>query len=453
MRRSGDSRTDRERDAGRPRSGGRARRLLCAALAALCVVGSPAAAFERIAVVAPLGDRHAVLGRQAVEGARVALGLPASGEAAAPAPEAGVPRPVELIEISDPCRGGENGPEDGASVAEALLEADVDAVVGLLCWSTLEPALREGTLDGIPMITSGVRAGELTDRRRAEGWDVWRVAPRVEDEGDAIARHILREWTGQPYAILDDGTIYGRELAERVSLRLAERGSEPILSEGFRPAVSRQFGLARRLESAGATHVFVAGERRDIAIIARDAEAAGLDLVLLGGDAMRAVDDDVPLPPGVEAVVLEPALGDGYREPTRAAVETLLQAEALAAERGFALEDALNTGEFDTAIGSVRFDRLGDLRRNLFRHATWDGTRFVPTRPVPEPRAGSGTAPTAPSGDAAPTASPAPADSQSAAGDASPSTEPAANAGDDPARARLEPAPLAVPAPAASPRD
>ena len=407
------------------------------ALTVLAVLGSalPSGAFERIAVVAPLGDRHEILGQQVLRGAREALGLPpealddpvplaANDDAPTPgggtdAPAGGESDPdgsevvnsgdgdvadsvtpgleegpdpeaepverldanlrdVELIVISDPCRGGERAPEDGAEVAEALLEADVDAVVGLICWPTLDAVLTEGTLDGLPMVTSGVRAAALTERRRAEGWQVWRVAPRVGDEAEAIADLIFREWRGEPYALLDDGTIYGRELSEAVALRLGQRGTEPVMAESYRPAISRQFGLARRLGASGAERVFIAGERRDAAIIARDAIAAGLRLAFLGGDAMRAVDDDVPLPVGVEAVVLEPALGTGYRATTRAAVETLLQAEDLALARGFSLEDALNTGEFGTAIGSVRFDRLGDLRRNLFVHARWNGRDWVP---------------------------------------------------------------------------
>ena len=382
------------------------RRAGAALTLALCLLSAPALAFERIAVVAPIGDRHAILGKQAVAGAREALGLPPvefrfpDPEADAATPEASggldpgpgledeavpafetleTPREVQLVVVNDPCRGGEEGAADGAAVAQALVEANVDAVVGLVCWSTLEPALREGTLDGIPLITSGVRAGALTDRRRAEGWDVWRVAPRVEDEADRIVRHIMRAWRGRPYAVLDDGTIYGRELAERVSTELLRRGSEPVMRETYRPAVSRQVGLARRIGQAGATHVFVAGERRDVAIIARDAVVAGLDLTIFGGDAMRAIDDDVALPAGVEAVLLGPALNSGYRETTRAAVETLLAAETLALEKGFSLEDALNTGEFETVIGSVRFDRLGDLRRNLFVHAEWNGERWVVT--------------------------------------------------------------------------
>lgn len=387
------------------------------ALSAMTIGVSASHAFERIGVIAPLGDRHAILGQQAVEGAREALNLPKEAvvvfepeagdeevgdevdagvnvevngrageetvgleESPDPVPE--VPEPaspwgVELIAISDPCRGGDNAAADGALVASRILEADLDAVVGLICWPTLEAALEGGTLDGIPLVTSGARAGALTDRRRREGWSVWRVAPRVEDEAEAIADHIFAAWRTAPYAIIDDGTIYGRELAETVSLELGQRGSEPVHTETYRPAVSRQFGVVRRLEASGAGRVFVAGERRDVAIIARDAVAAGLDLDILGGDAMRAVDDETPLPAGVEGMLLEPALREGYRLTTRAAVETLLQAEDLAEARGFSLEDALNTGEFGTAIGSVRFDRLGDLRRNLFALHRWNGEAWV----------------------------------------------------------------------------
>ena len=111
-------------------------------------------AFERIGVVAPLGDRHAILGQQVVEGAREALGLPENaitvlesapstatetpgngltddtiGLEDSPDPVPERPEPpspwgVELVAISDPCRGGDNAGEDGALVASRILEAD-----------------------------------------------------------------------------------------------------------------------------------------------------------------------------------------------------------------------------------------------------------------------------------------------------------------------------------------
>lgn len=368
-----------------------------ALLAALAAAIPPAAAqavapddapddpLRRIAVVAPLGDRGAVLGEQVLRGAGEALGMPpgaARGQGSGVGPDG-----VEIVTVSDPCRGGDEADEDGAQVAEDLLAADADAAVGLICWGTLRAALREGTLDGLPLLTTGVRAAELTDRARAEGWEVWRLAPRAEAEAEAVAAHIFARWRDRPYAVIDDGTIYGRELAASVLGLLLARGSEPVLADTFRPAISRQFGLVRRLQGAGPSHLFVAGERRDVAIIARDAAAAGLDLTVLGGDALRAVDDDVPLPTGVEGIVLGPALAEGYEAPTRAAVEVLLAAAETARRDGITLPDALDAGAFETAIGPVRFDARRDVRGNPFVHAVWNGERFVPTPPAPVPDA------------------------------------------------------------------
>ena len=364
---------------------------LALALAPLAPV--PAAALERIAVVAPIGERYPILGEQVVRGAREALGRSLDapvGTGAAPAPDNGGPT---LVTIDDPCRGGDGASEDGASVAQALVEADVDAAVGFICWSTLEAALGEGTLDGLPIVSTGVRAEALTDRAIREGWSVWRVAPRVGDEARAIARHILRAWRDRPFAVLDDGTIYGRELAEQVGVILSQRGAEPVYTETYRPAVSRQFGLARRLASSGATHVLIAGERRDAAIIARDAVAGGLALEFLGGDAMRARDDDVPLPAGVRAVVFVPALEGGYRATTRAAVELLLAASEAAKEADVSLERALALGPYDTSLGSLRFDLRGDLRERaraeLFAPREWNGREWIEARDVATPVEGA----------------------------------------------------------------
>ena len=347
----------------------------------------PAWALDRLAVVAPIGERHQVLGAQVVQGAREALGLPTntpielSTDASIGAGAVSTDNAPNMVVINDPCRGGDNAAEDGATVAQALVEADVDAAVGLICWSTLRAALAEGTLDGLPLVTTGVRAEALTDRAIREGWSAWRVAPRVGDEASAIARHILSAWRDRPFAVLDDGTIYGRELAEQVGVILSQRGAEPVYTETYRPAISRQFGLARRLASSGATHVLIAGERRDAAIIARDAVAADLALTFLGGDAMRARDDDVPLPPGVEAIVFAPALDGGYRTSTRAAVELLLLAAKEAENGDVSLDRALALGPYQTALGPLAFDLRGDARlstrRSWFALREWNGRQWV----------------------------------------------------------------------------
>ncbi|MGO8425987.1 ABC transporter substrate-binding protein, partial [Rhizobium ruizarguesonis] len=62
--------------------------------------------------------------------------------------------------------------------------------------------------------------------------------------------------------------------------------------------------LVRRLKRAGATRVFIGGYRNDVAVIARDAKAENIQLSILGGDAMRAADQPLPLDSGVRAVAM-----------------------------------------------------------------------------------------------------------------------------------------------------
>ena len=60
----------------------------------------------------------------------------------------------------------------------------------------------------------------------------------------------------------------------------------------------------RRLKRAGATKVFIGGDRNDVATIARDAEAENIQLDILGGDAMRAANQPLALMDGVRAVAI-----------------------------------------------------------------------------------------------------------------------------------------------------
>jgi branched-chain amino acid transport system substrate-binding protein len=159
--------------------------------------------------------------------------------------------------------------------------------------------------------------------------------------------------------------------------------------------MDNQVGLIGRLRKAGATHVFVGGDRDDIAIMARDAAATGGGIVFAGGEAMRAAPGDVPLAEGTLMIGLpewseiasKDALAalrerqiapDGYVLPAFAAVEIARAALADADAAGKPLLDVLAEQEFRTAIGPTRFAKKGDLAANPYRAFRFDGKRFVP---------------------------------------------------------------------------
>jgi branched-chain amino acid transport system substrate-binding protein len=325
----------------------------------------------RIGVSAPLSGSSAILGAQVLEGASAAAGTAA-------------------LEIADDACTAEGG----ANAARQFIGAKVQVAVGFLCTEAIEAALPILKEAGIPAITVGVRTDSLTDRREKTGWPVFRLGPRADGENAAAAAIVPKLWRGELFAIIDDGTIYGRELAESVRAAAEQAALKPVFVDNYRPQMDNQVGLIGRLRRAGATHVFVGGDRDDIAIMARDAAATGDALVFAGGEALRAAPGDVPLAEGtlmiglpewseiaskeaLTAIAKRQTAPDGYVLPAYAAVE-IARAALDASTAGKTVAEVLAAGEFKTAIGPIRFDEKGDLADNPFRVFRFDGKRFVP---------------------------------------------------------------------------
>jgi branched-chain amino acid transport system substrate-binding protein len=352
---------------------------IAAFLAAFAGCGSAYAAV--IGVVAPRSGPYALLGTQVIEGARAAA--EAAGD--------------QVVEIEESCE--ESG---GAAVARSLTQAKASAAIGFLCVETLTTALPLLKTAQIPAITVSVRSKILMEDTLRNGWPFFRMAPAEGAEADKIAETILAIWKAEPIALIEDGTIYGRELTSAAREKLEAGGITPVFTDTFRPGQEQQVALVRRLAKAGASHVFLGGDRNDIAIIARDAAAENIPLVLMGGDTMRAANRPVPLREGVLAVTLpdyaalpeaasatavlrsrniEP---EGYVLPAYAAMELAHQAIVQANAQSQKPTDALGLGSFNTAIGSVAFGQDHELKENPFRLLEWRGTDFMQIRPVTE---------------------------------------------------------------------
>jgi branched-chain amino acid transport system substrate-binding protein len=352
------------------------RRLGAVGLLAMTLLASkPATSAElTIGVVAPLSGPSSLLGGQVHAGATTAAET-----------NGGTTR----LEIADDACTAEGG----AAAAKQFVAARAKIVIGFLCTEALEaamPALKDA---GIAVITLGVRTDSLTDRREKTGWPVFRLGPRADGEQKAASALIPPLWRAELFAIIDDGTIYGRQLAESVRAAAEEAALKPVFVDTFRPQLDNQIGLAGRLRKAGATHVFVGGDRDDVAILGRDARRLGMTLTAAGGEALRAAAGNVPLQPGTLMIGLpEPAefaspeaiaalkereiVPEGYALPAYAAVE--IATAALSDETSArSAAEILGSREFQTALGKIRFDAKGDLTQNPYRLFRFDGTRFA----------------------------------------------------------------------------
>ena len=351
-------------------------RPLTAVIAALLwlLPASAGAQTLRVGVAAPLSGPSAILGKQIEAGA--ALAAEANG--------------AEIRTVDDACTA-----DGGAAAAREFAAAKVNIVVGFLCTEAIQGAMPILKDANIPVITVGVRTESLTDRRAKTGWPVYRLGPRGDDERNAVAAILTRLWQSELFAIVDDGTIYGREIAETLRAAAEQAALKPVFTDTFRPQLDNQIGLIGRLKKAGATHVFAGGDGDDIAIMGRDASQLGAGITFAGGENLRTPPGDVPyavgtlmIAPPEWADVADPKVlaafatkniaPDGYTLPAYVAVEIAKAASAAAETSGKPLADALTGHDFTTAIGPLRFDDKGDLTRNLYRAFRFNGTRFVP---------------------------------------------------------------------------
>lgn len=290
--------------------------------------------------------------------------------------------------------------ESAATMALDLVSADLDIVVGFLCADSLAAALPVLSDAGIPTMTLSVRADIVGEEAKRLGWSFFRLAPRASEEAGVAAEAILSLWADQSFAIIEDGTIQGRELAEAVRAIVEERGLSPAFVDNYRPGQARQPSLIRRLKAAGVSRVFVGGERTDVTIIARDAAEAGLALGLMAGDALHAAAGDVALPDGTLAILAATSLADtapdeartafaaaglpveGMRLPAYAAADILgAVANRLSYSDGGTLAELLVSQRFDTALGPVSFDADGERREPGFTLAVWRNGAFERVSP------------------------------------------------------------------------
>jgi len=352
------------------------RTLALLAFSLLLSAGRANAAGVTVGVAAPLSGHFSLLGKQLREGAETAAASFSGG--------------TVTLDMQD----GRCSAEGGAAAANEFVRNGADIVIGFLCNDAIDAAMPILKKAGIVVITPGVRTDSLTEDRRKTGWPVFRMAPRIDEEGEAVGAILTDHWRNVLFAIVDDGTIYGRGLADALRADAERRGIKPAFFDTYRPGMDNQVGLAFRLRRAGVSHVFVGGARDDIAIIGRDAAKIHLRLEIAGGEALRAPAGDVPLAAGTLMIAPpdwtnpdNPAVSEqlkkagiapeGYVLPAYAALEVATSAVLQAARAKKPVFDILSSGTFQTAIGPVRFDDEGDLAQNPYRLFRYDGNAFV----------------------------------------------------------------------------
>ncbi len=343
-------------------------------VAATSAVTSTHAQSLKIGLSLPLSGAAAPLGRQFVAGARFAMReLPALAQ-------------VKLIVSDDGCDS-----ELSKLATGDLKAAGVKLITGYLCNEAVYSAATLLSDANIPMLIAGARSNRILKDRKRHAWNVWQFAPRDEDVAKAAFDALINRWRSKPFAIADDGTIFGRTQAEDFRALMEDAGVKPQFVDNFRPTQSTQAGLIRRLTKAGVEAVFIGASGEDVALIARNMIEFGTsNIEIATGDAISLLpylEDDHEIPVGLYSLMPTPpeqieaiiAMKDRLKASNLEPEPYLLLGYASMQIVADFLEN--NSGDltgqqYSTILGPVQFDDQGRNTISQYHLHRWNGTKF-----------------------------------------------------------------------------
>ena len=308
-------------------------------------------------------------------------------------------------------------PERAATIAQGLAVEKIGFVVGHFCSAASIAAAPAYGEANILMITPSSSDPALTDAAAVRGADnVFRLVPRDDMQGPALAGYILAHQPDLPIALVQDGSSYGKHVVDPARATLAAGGVHPALDETITGDGADVSKLAAQLKARNVAVIVFGGHAKEAGMLVLEARRQGLEAVLMGGDAlateefwkvagpagdgtiMTTLPDPRNSPAALHAVAGLARYGidaTGYTLRAYAAVELF----AAAAERAHSLATAdlakaLREGEYDTALGPLRFDEKGDLKDAAYALYVWRGGGYqrVPRRRSPV-RARAGRSP------------------------------------------------------------
>jgi branched-chain amino acid transport system substrate-binding protein len=297
---------------------------------------------------------------------------------------------IQLKIIDDECKA-----EQGKNAARQFVQAQVDIILGNLCYKSFSAAQEILAPKQIPTLSPTLRHPHHAQSRKDMAWQSFTFGGNRKIEISTTASIMLQRFYNKPYALIDDGSIEARNFIDAIRSIADARGITPIHVDNFRPLQPAQSALVRRLKKAGIKGAFVAGEANDVAIIARDIAAQGLDIELIGGEEMAIlpfINESNELPTGIKNLfaIMRPDL---LKLANAQNMITTLKSQSLEAEDyhllGYALmqlaisaleedniNDALSQRNFPTILGNIKFNDNGESSPYLYQLQQWQDDHF-----------------------------------------------------------------------------
>ena len=249
----------------------------------------------------------------------------------------------------------------GAEASLTMIDENVTTIIGFMCPDAFDVAVASQSMSGKRLIVPLLPALDFAPTVDSSSFPVrFHFAPAADEAARLLGTQIAERWAKASIALIDDGTLTGREFVDTVRAVLQDAGIEPVYVTNYRPQIDNQVALVRLIERAGATHVVIGGDRFDASRIADAMDVTGYRFSLAGGPALSNEGGNEPLPQGTLIARLPDFQGLPEAGGAVAAIaETGQRTDGLAVF-GYALGqtaasilDNAETARVETAIGPV----------------------------------------------------------------------------------------------------
>jgi branched-chain amino acid transport system substrate-binding protein len=360
---------------------------LLAGASFLLLAGTDAQADIKIAVAGPMSGDYLFFGEQMALGAELAV---------ADINEAGgvLGQSVELNILDDAC-----DPEQAKAVADLAVVSGMVFVAGHWCSSSSIPAGQIYGDAGILMITPASTNPKLTDEG---GRNIFRQSGRDDKQGIVAGSYLVENWRDAKIAILHDGTTYGEGLASVTKAHMNSLGVQEAIYEAILPGQDDYSDVVTLLQASEIEVFYLGGYNTEAALLVKAARRMNYDAQMISGDALTSEEfvllagsaaegtlftffpDSRQNPEAQEVVArfrdegFEP---EGYTLQTYAAIQAWSQAAEISGSLDLeAMISALQVSEFNTVIGTYRFDPNGDMTAPGFVWYVWEDGDYFPVK-------------------------------------------------------------------------
>lgn len=226
----------------------------------------------KIGHVAPLTGPQAHLGKDNENAARMAIDeLNAKGLEIG-----GAKVTLELVPEDD-----QADPKQGTIVAQKLVDAKVNGVVGHLNSGTTIPASKIYFDAGIPQISGSATNPKYTQQGFATAF---RVMANDVQQGKVLGEYAAKQLAGKSVAIIDDRTAYGQGLADEFEKGAKGAGAAGVTREFTNDKATDFAAILTKIKSTKADVIFYGGMDAQAGPMAKQMKSLGVKAAFLTGD-------------------------------------------------------------------------------------------------------------------------------------------------------------------------